>query len=212
MSFISKTRAGLTFLNYLLSHFSIGYHINFPHEVRALHKRSPTSFLFFSTQARTFSSLLVALEFVFSASHPWPHLCLFGTESHWKRQLFRSKIQFERNQNTSDLHINAFKFDIDNSSIPKSILMDSWKWILSTATNDYWKHGIARCNYIHLPLHHKGERKLQIHISWNLNFARRGTARIHCVGFTKKKRNNSFEISMRQSATKSPNNGKNTST
>lgn len=36
----------------------------------------------------------------------------------------------------------------------------SWQWILTKAANDYGKQGLARYNYIHLPLQYKGGDKI----------------------------------------------------
>ena len=92
------------------------------------------------------------------------HICVFSAQRVTSNfNDFSAKLQIERNDNTANLHISAFKFDIDNffPSIPKVLLRQSWQWILAKAGNDYGKQGIARYSYIHIPLQYKGGGKIE---------------------------------------------------
>jgi len=91
------------------------------------------------------------------------HICVFSAQRVTSNfNDFSAKLKFERNDNIANLHISAFKFDIDNffPNIPRALLKESWQWILTKAANDYGKQGLARYNYIHLPLQYKGGGKI----------------------------------------------------
>ena len=91
------------------------------------------------------------------------HICVFSAQRVTSNfNDFSAKLQIERNDNTANLHISAFKFDIDNffPNIPRALLKESWHWILNKAAHDYGKQGLARYNYIHLPLQYKGGGKI----------------------------------------------------